>query len=153
WHPQVNGVVRTLAELARTAPSLGATIAFLTPEGLPSVPLPTYPDLRMALTRPRTIARRIEASRPDAIHVATEGPIGLLTRRYCLKNDVPFTTSFHTRFPDYVSARLPISPRWTWAALRRFHDAAAGVMAATPSLAAELNSRGFGNVMAWSRGV
>jgi glycosyltransferase involved in cell wall biosynthesis len=149
----VNGVVRTLGEMAQAAPPLGATISFLTPEGLPSVALPTYPDLRIALPRPRTIAGRIEALRPDAIHLATEGPIGLLARRYCVNNDLPFTTSFHTRFPDYVSARLPIPPRWTWVALRRFHDAAAGVMAATPSLAAELGGRGFRNIMAWPRGV
>ncbi|HXW26352.1 MAG TPA: glycosyltransferase family 1 protein, partial [Xanthobacteraceae bacterium] len=153
WHPQINGVVHTLREVARAAPPLGASIAFLTPEGLRSLPLPTYPGMRLAVARPRTIARRIVDLRPAAIHIATEGPIGLLVRRYCLANGLAFTTSFHTRFPDYVSARTPIPERWTWAALRWFHRAAGGVMAATPGLEAELVSRGFANVMAWPRGV
>jgi len=153
WHPQVNGVVHTLGEVARAAPALGASIAFLTPEGMRSLPLPTYPGMRLALARPNTIARRIVDLRPAAIHIATEGPIGYLVRRYCLTNRLAFTTSFHTRFPDYVSARTPIPERWTWAALRWFHGAAGGVMAATPGLEAELASRGFNNVMAWPRGV
>jgi glycosyltransferase involved in cell wall biosynthesis len=153
WHPQVNGVVHTLGEVARAAPALGASIAFLTPEGMRSLPLPTYPGMRLALARPNTVARRIVDLRPAAIHIATEGPIGYLVRRYCLTNRLAFTTSFHTRFPDYVSARTPIPERWTWAALRWFHGAAGGVMAATPGLEAELASRGFNNVMAWPRGV
>jgi glycosyltransferase involved in cell wall biosynthesis len=153
WHPQINGVVQTLRELARTAPALGGTIAFLTPEGLRSLPLPTYPGVRLAVARPRTIARRIVELRPAAIHIATEGPIGYLVRRYCVANRLAFTTSFHTRFPDYVSARAPVPERWTWAALRWFHGAAGGVMAATPGLEAELVGRGFNNVMAWPRGV
>jgi glycosyltransferase involved in cell wall biosynthesis len=153
WHPQINGVVHTLGELARAAPSFGASIAFLTPEGLRSLPLPTYPGMRLAIARPRTIARRIVELRPAAIHIATEGPIGLLVRRYCLRNGLAFTTSFHTRFPEYVAARTPIPDSWTWAALRWFHGAAGGVMAATPSLEAELAGRGFDSVRAWPRGV
>jgi glycosyltransferase involved in cell wall biosynthesis len=153
WHPQINGVVHTLREVARAAPPLGASIAFLTPEGLRSLPVSTYPGMRLALARPRTIARRIVDLRPSAIHIATEGPIGLLVRRYCVANGLAFTTSFHTRFPDYVSARMPVPERWTWAALRWFHGAAGGVMAATAGLEAELSSRGFNNVMAWPRGV
>jgi glycosyltransferase involved in cell wall biosynthesis len=153
WHPQINGVVHTLGELARAAPPLGASIALLTPEGLRSLPLPTYPSMRLAMARPRTIARRIVELRPAAIHIATEGPIGLLVRRYCLNNGLAFTTSFHTRFPEYVAARTPIPQSWTWAALRWFHGAAGGVMAATPALEAELAGRGFSNVMAWPRGV
>jgi glycosyltransferase involved in cell wall biosynthesis len=153
WHPQINGVVHTLGEVARAAAPLGATFAFLTPEGLPSLPLPTYPGMRLALARPSAIARRIAALRPAAIHVATEGPIGFLVRRYCMRHGLAFTTSFHTRFPDYVSARVPVPERWTWAALRRFHGAGGGVMAATPGLEAELIGRGFRNVMAWPRGV
>jgi glycosyltransferase involved in cell wall biosynthesis len=153
WHPQINGVVHTLGEVARAAAPLGATFAFLTPEGFPSLPLPTYPGMRLALARPSAIARRIAALRPSAIHVATEGPIGFLVRRYCMRHGLAFTTSFHTRFPDYVSARVPVPERWTWAALRRFHGAGGGVMAATPGLEAELIGRGFRNVMAWPRGV
>jgi len=153
WHPQINGVVHTLSELARAAPAFGASIAFLTPEGLKTLPLPTYPGLRLAVARPRTIARQIIDLRPAAIHIATEGPIGLLVRQYCRANGLAFSTSFHTRFPEYVAARTPIPESWTWGALRWFHGAAGGVMAATPALEAELVRRGFANVMAWPRGV
>jgi glycosyltransferase involved in cell wall biosynthesis len=153
WHPQVNGVVRTLTAVAAAAERLSAKLVFLTPEGIPSAPLPTYPDIRLAMPNPWDIARRIQEAQPDAIHVATEGPIGHCVRRYCIRRGIPFTTSFHTRFPDYIAARLPIPKRWTWAWLRRFHNAAAAVMASTPTLARELSRRGFRNVAQWSRGV
>ena len=99
WHPQVNGVVRTLTMLADAATALGVEIGFLTPESFRTVAMPSYPDVRVALPRPAKIARLIAERRPDRIHIATEGPIGLVTRRYCLKRGLPFTTSFHTRFP------------------------------------------------------
>jgi glycosyltransferase involved in cell wall biosynthesis len=153
WHPQICGVVRTLGSLAKTVEALGASIVFLTPEGFASVPLPTYPGLRCALPAPGKLAARIERARPDAIHIATEGPIGLLARRYCLKNGLPFTTSFTTRFPEYVAARAPFPVAWGYAALRRFHDPAAVTMVATPSLLTELASRGFGRLKMWTRGV
>lgn len=153
WHPQVNGVVRTLAMMADAARAIGVEVAFLTPEPFRTVALPGYPGLRVALPRPGRLARMIEEAQPDYIHIATEGPIGVLARRYCLKNAVPFTTSFHTRFPDYVSARLPIPQAWSWAVLRHFHGASDAVMAATPALADELRERGFRNVVLWSRGV
>ena len=153
WHPQICGVVRTLESLAKTVESLGSTITFLTPEGFPSAPLPTYPGLRCALPRPRAVAERIERSRPDAIHIATEGPIGFLARRYCLKNGLPFTTSFTTRFPEYIAARVPFPVAWGYAALRRFHSPAIVTMVATPSLRAELAERGFERLRMWGRGV
>jgi glycosyltransferase involved in cell wall biosynthesis len=153
WHPQVNGVVRTLTELAASACKQGVEITFLTPEGFPSVPVPTYPALRCALPGPRGIARRIEQAKPDAIHIATEGPIGHMVRRYCLGHRRPFTTSYTTRFPEYISARLPIPEAWSYAVLRRFHSAAAVTMVATPSLMAELAARGFKNLGLWTRGV
>jgi glycosyltransferase involved in cell wall biosynthesis len=153
WHPQVNGVVRTLAMTARAVEALGSEIRFLTPGMFPTVGLPGYPGINLAIPSPAKIARLIEQIRPDAIHVATEGPIGVMVRRYCRRHRLPFTTSFHTRFPDYVSARLPIPKSWVWAALRRFHRPSSAVMAATPSLMQELQSRGFKNVVLWSRGV
>ncbi len=153
WHPQVNGVVRTLESLARSVELLGSTIDFLTPAGFASVPLPTYPGLRFALPRPAEIAARIERARPDAIHVATEGPVGFLARRYCVANGVPFTTSFTTRFPEYIAARAPFPVAWGYAALRRFHKAAALTMVSTQSLMAELAGRGFTRLKMWSRGV
>jgi glycosyltransferase involved in cell wall biosynthesis len=153
WHPQVNGVVRTLTMMAEAVEALGAEVAFLTPESFRTVGLPSYRDLRVALPRPARIAALIEAQAPDSIHIATEGPIGLLVRRYCRKHDLPFTTSFHTRFPDYVSARAPVPESWIWSTLRWFHGPSEAVMAATPALASELSERGFRNVVLWPRGV
>jgi glycosyltransferase involved in cell wall biosynthesis len=153
WHPQVNGVVRTLTSLARAARNLGVTIDFLSPNGFPTVPLPTYPDLRIALPSAREIARRIESAAPDAIHIATEGPIGFRARSYCLSRNLPFTTSYTTRFPEYISARLAIPEAWSYAVLRRFHAAAGVTMVSTPSLIAELAGRGFKSLGMWTRGV
>jgi glycosyltransferase involved in cell wall biosynthesis len=153
WHPQVNGVVRTLTTMAAAAKSLGADVSFLTPQSFRTVALPSYPDLRLALPGRGKIARLIEQARPDHIHIATEGPIGLAVRFYCRKRGLPFTTSFHTRFPEYISARLPIPESWIWSALRVFHGASHAVMAATPALAGELRGRGFRNVVLWPRGV
>ena len=153
WHPQVNGVVRTLIMTAEAAKALGADVTFLTPQSFRTFAMPSYPDLRLALPYRAKIARLIREARPDSIHIATEGPIGLLVRRYCRKHRLPFTTSFHTRFPEYVSARLPVRESWIWAALRRFHRGSQAVMAATPALANELRARGFRNVVLWPRGV
>ena len=153
WHPQVNGVVRTLTMMADAAERLGVEVSFITPQSFRTFGLPSYRDLRVALPTPGKIARLIEDARPDSIHIATEGPIGLLVRRYCRKHQVPFNTSFHTRFPEYISARLPIPESWIWAALRAFHRPSQAVMAATPALASELRSRGFRNVVLWPRGV
>jgi glycosyltransferase involved in cell wall biosynthesis len=153
WHPQINGVVRTLTSLGRSAARLGAEIEFLSPDGFPTIPLPTYGELRIALPRRREIARRIEAAKPDAIHIATEGPIGWMVRSYCRCRGRAFTTSYTTRFPEYISARFPVSDKLIYAALRRFHAAAAVTMVATPSLMAELAQHGFSNLGMWTRGV
>ena len=153
WHPQVNGVVRTLAMTAEAVKALGAEITFLTPQSFRTFALPSYPGLRLALPYAAKIARLIADARPGSIHIATEGPIGIAVRRYCRKHALPFTTSFHTRFPEYVSARLPVRESWIWAALRRFHRGSNAVMVATPALANELQARGFRNVVLWPRGV
>jgi glycosyltransferase involved in cell wall biosynthesis len=153
WRPQVNGVVRTLTSLARAAATLGTEIEFLTPDGFPSAPLPTYPGLRIALPSRAEIARRIEAVEPEAIHIATEGPIGWWTRAYCLRNKLPFTTSYTTRFPEYVSVRTGIPVSWGYAVVRRFHNAGETTMVATNSLRTELAGRGFTRLGAWTRGV
>ena len=154
WHPQVNGVVRTLTSLARTAKGLGVDIEFLSPDGFRTYPLPTYPGLRLALFPGRgAIARRIEQHGPDAIHIATEGPIGHAVRAYCVRRGLPFTTSYTTRFPEYISARAPIPESWIYAGLRRFHNSGAVTMVATPSLMAELKARGFERIGMWTRGV
>lgn len=177
WHPQVNGVVRTLTSLARSAAALGAEIEFLTPEGFPSMALPTYPGLRIAFPNRGEIARRIEAASPDAIHIATEGPVGWMVRGYCRRRKLPFTTSYTTRFPEYIAARsiipmstrsiipmstcsiIPMSTRSiipmsvSYAVLRRFHAAGAMTMVATSSLRRELGARGFKRLGSWTRGV
>lgn len=157
WHPQVNGVVRTLTAVARAARTFAVDIDFLTPVTFPTVPLPAYPEIRLALPRGGDLARRLDRLRPDAVHIATEGPLGEAVRRLCLRRGLPFTTSLHTRFPDYLALRLPFAARaaqsvaWAW--LKRFHARGAAVLAATPSLAAELAQRGFRNVKLWPRGV
>ena len=157
WHPQVNGVVRTLGHVAREARMLGAEVEFLAPSEFWTLPMPSYPEIRLALPRPGQVERRLDRTRPDAIHIATEGPLGHSVRRVCMQRGLPFTTSLHTRFPDYLAERLPVPQRWTceltWAWLRRFHSAGAAVLAATPTLGAELTTRGFTNVKLWPRGV
>jgi len=153
WHPQINGVVRSLEQVARAAKDFGAEISFLSPADFPNVPLPTYREIRLALATPGQIARRVEALDPDYIHIATEGPIGHLVRRYCLRRKRPFTTSFHTKFPEYISARLPVPERWTYAYMRRFHNAGIALMVTTETLERELGAHGFKNILRWARGV
>ena len=153
WHPQVNGVVRTLTSLARAAGKLGAELAFLTPDGFPSIAVPTYQSLRVALPNRREIEGRIEAAAPEAIHIATEGPIGWSVRAYCRRNRLAFSTSYTTRFPEYVSVRTGIPVSLGYAVQRHFHGASATTMVATNSLRQELADRGFKNLSAWTRGV
>lgn len=153
WHPQVNGVVRTLTSLARSASALGAEVDFLTPDGFPSLAVPTYPGLRVAWPNRREIARRIEAAAPDAIHIATEGPIGWAVRAYCRRRKLAFTTSYTTRFPEYIAVRSIIPASVSYAVLRHFHAAAAITMIATASLRQELSARGFRKLGTWTRGV
>src|ERR1700736_1160326 len=153
WHPQVNGVVRTLTMMAEAAKTLGVDVSFLTPQSFRTFAMPSYPDVRVALPYQAKIARLIEDAKPDSIHIATEGPIGFSVRRYCRQHGLPFTTGFHTRFPEYVSARMPVPESWVWRMLRAFHGPSQAVMAATPALARELRARGFRNVVLWPRGV
>ena len=127
WEPQVNGVVRTLKSLANAVRKFDAAITFLTPDGFPSVAVPTYPGLRCALPSPREVAQRIERVAPDAIHIATEGPIGAVARHYCVKRGLPFTTSYTTRFPEYISARLPVPESWIWRMLSKSVFSTSGI--------------------------
>ena len=153
WRPQVNGVVHTLERLAASVADEGDEIVFLTPDGFASAPLPTYQEIRLAFTTQREIGRRIEALKPDHVHIATEGPVGWATRRYCRKRNLPFTTSFHTKLPEYVEARTGL-PAWiSYLALRNFHAPARATMAPTRSIIGELTGRGFKRLALWSRGV
>ena len=153
WSPQVNGVVFALKNLAAHAERQGLQIEFLTPDGFFSVPMPTYPEIRLALATPGAVERRIRGSRFDHVHIATEGPIGIAVRALCRKRDWPFTTSFHTRFPEYIHARTGVPLSWSYAWMRRFHSAAICTMVATRSLRDELQAAGFRNLAFWSRGV
>ena len=153
WRPQINGVVHSLERMAAAARELGADCEFLTPQGFMTLPMPTYPDVRLAIVNPREIARRIERIAPDHVHIATEGPIGLATRFHCRRTGRIFTTSYHTRFPEYVRARVPIPEGLTYDLLRWFHAPAAAVMAPTPTIRDELTKRRFSRVRIWSRGV
>jgi glycosyltransferase involved in cell wall biosynthesis len=154
WAPQVNGVVRTLEALGRDLAAMGHEVRYATPEGRFTVPLPTYAEIRLAIFPRRSIAKMIDEFQPNAIHIATEGTIGMSARSLCLKRNIPFTTSFHTRFPEYVRARFPIIPEnilYAW--LRWFHGPATAMMVATPSLLHEMEQHGFKNLRIWSRGV
>lgn len=153
WAPQVNGVVRTLESLNNELVRLGHEVQFVTPDGFRTVPMPTYPEIRLALFARRAVGRVIDAFKPDAIHIATEGPLGLATRRNCMRRGVSFTTSFHTRFPEYIQARLGVPTAWSYAGLRWFHGPATAVMVATRTLERDLEQRGFKNLRLWSRGV
>ena len=153
WAPQVNGVVRTLETLGGELTRMGHDVRFLTPEGFRTVPMPTYPEIRLALFARRAVGRVIDEFRPDAVHIATEGPLGLATRRNCLRRKLSFTTSFHTRFPEYIHARFGVPTSWAYAGLRWFHRPATAVMVATRTLERDLQARGFSNLRMWSRGV
>jgi glycosyltransferase involved in cell wall biosynthesis len=153
WRPQVNGVVRTLERTGEQLARLGVEVTVLSPSDFRTWPMPTYPEIRLARALPKTIAAAAAAARPDAVHIATEGPIGFAVRRWCLATGRPFTTSFHTRFPEYLSARAPVPERLTYALLRRFHNAGRACMVATESLRNELAARGFEHLVPWTRGV
>ena len=153
WSPQINGVVRTLTTTVTMLLDRGHAVQTITPDKFLSVPCPTYPEIRLALTTRSRVATMIEAFRPEAVHIATEGPLGWLARRWCMARGIPFTTSFHTRFPDYVAARTGLSPDWLWRMLTRFHAPARHVLAATPRLAAELHDHDLRSTRLWSRGV
>jgi glycosyltransferase involved in cell wall biosynthesis len=154
WSPQVNGVVRTLETLGKDLGSLGHTVRYITPLGRRTFPLPTYPEIRLALFQRNALMREIREFAPDAVHIATEGSLGLTARRICLKHGIAFTTAFHTRFAEYVHARFRMVPErviWRW--LRWFHHPATAVMVATQTLKRELADHGFKHLRIWSRGV
>jgi glycosyltransferase involved in cell wall biosynthesis len=153
WRPQVNGVVRTLATVTDELLAQGCTLEVVGPDRFRSVPTPGYAEIRLAIAPRRRLARIAEAFAPEAVHIATEGPLGWAMRAICRAKGWSFTTSFHTRFPDYLHARTRIPTAWSWAVMRRFHEAGVGTFCATPSLARELAGRGFTRVMPWSRGV
>ncbi len=153
WHPQVNGVVRTLSMLAAELMAMGHETDVLGPDRFHTVGMPTYSSIKLALFPARRLAGMIEAFRPDALHVATEGPLGWAARRWAMRHGMPFSTSFHTRFPEYLHARTRMPLGLGYALLRRFHNRGAATLVATGSLRSELAQRGFSNLRPWTRGV
>jgi glycosyltransferase involved in cell wall biosynthesis len=153
WNPQVNGVVTTLTATAGQLTAQGHEVRIIHAQELLCMPCPSYPEIRLAVWPGEYVARELKAFRPHAIHIATEGPLGMAVRRYCRARRVPFTTSYHTRYPEYLSARWPIPPRVTYAWLRRFHGAALRTFVSSGSLDAQLTAQGFRNLHLWRRGV
>ncbi len=153
WFPQTNGVVRTLAQTSEWLGRFGHEVCMLTPRDFRSIACPTYPEIRLSLLPRAEVARRIEAFAPQALHIATEGPLGLAARRHCLRRGMRFTTSYHTQFPQYLRARFPVPIALSYWALHRFHRAATRCMVSTLSVRRELQARGFQNLAAWRRGV
>jgi glycosyltransferase involved in cell wall biosynthesis len=153
WFPQVNGVVRTLSVVTEKLRAMGDTVEVIGPDRFRSIPTPGYAEIRLAIAPKRKLARLVADFRPEVIHIATEGPLGWAMRSLCRRNHWPFTTAFHTRFPDYLEARTGIPADWSWRVMRRFHEAGDGTFAATTSLRQELTRRGFTKLRPWTRGV
>lgn len=153
WEPQVNGVVRTLQQLGSELSKLGHQVRYVTPLDFKTIPAPTYPEIRLALWPLRWMAKVVREFAPCAIHIATEGPLGLAARNYCVRKGLPFSTSFHTRFPEYINARFGTPVSWGYRFLRWFHGPATTMMVATKSLQEEMVGRQFPSTAIWSRGV
>src|ERR1700734_615636 len=153
WFPQTNGVVSTLAQTAAWLGRFGHEIRMLTPKDFRSVACPTYPEIRLSLFPYKKVEKDILAFAPQALHIATEGPLGMSARRFCVKWGVRFTTSYHTQFPQYLRARFPIPLNVSYGFLRRFHSAAMRCMVSTASMRADLAAHGFKNLASWQRGV
>ena len=153
WYPQVNGVVQTLSTVSRELRSRGHDVTVIGPTRFRTIPCPTYPEIRLAVDAVWKFPEMIERYRPAAVHISTEGPLGLIARRHCLRAGRGFTTAYHTRFPEYVHARTRMPTGWTYAMLRWFHGPAQRVMVATETIEAELRARGFDKITRWSRGV
>ena len=153
WEPQTNGVVTTLRATRAELAALGHDVRLIHGQQLRSIAAPSYPEIRLALNPGPYVARELKAFRPHAVHIATEGPIGLAVRRYCRARGVPFTTSYHTRYPEYLAMRWPIPPALTYAWLRRFHNAAARTFVSSPTLEQQLRVHGLGRLHLWRRGV
>lgn len=153
WQPQVNGVVRTLAMVTGELRAMGHELLLVTPDQFRTVACPGYPEIRLALAGSRQVGSKLADFAPDAIHIATEGPLGWAARRWCLRHRRPFTTAYHTQFPQYLGRRTGLPAALFWPVIRHFHRPAASIMVATPTIAAELRGQGLGHIRPWSRGV
>jgi len=153
WHPQVNGVVRALSAIRAALSQMGHAVDVLSPDQFPTMACPSYPEIALAIAPKRRLARMLERADPDAIHIATEGPLGLAARRYCLERGAAFTTAYHTNFPEYIAVRSGLPAAWFHAGLRRFHRPSSGVIVSTETLRRRLEALGFSNLRVVPRGV
>lgn len=153
WEPQVNGVVRTLKAVRAELEACGHDVRVISPDLFYSLPCPTYPEIRLAMTRTATVGTMIHDFAPDAIHLATEGPLCVAARRWCLRRGVPFTTAYHTQFPDYAAKRTGVPAEWFWRYIQWFHAPASAVLASTPSIRQTLRDHGIDRLHHWGRGV
>jgi glycosyltransferase involved in cell wall biosynthesis len=153
WHPQINGVVTTLSRTVKDLIDFGYQVKTITPQAFPTIRCPTYPEISLALAGPKTIANKLFSYRPNCIHIATEGPLGWAARSICKRRRFAFSTSYHTRFPEYLRMRLPVPLSLTYKIVKAFHNAAENTMVASKTLMKELHSRGFTKTSLWSRGV
>jgi glycosyltransferase involved in cell wall biosynthesis len=153
WHPQINGVVRTMEKMAEELKKMGQEIFFITPQDYRTIPCPTYPEIRLSINAYPKVYRKIREINPNVVHIATEGPLGFFARGYCIDHKIHFTTSYHTKFPEYIKQRFKIPLKITYAYLRFFHKRAAKILVTTPTMVKELSSRGFKNLVVWARGV
>ena len=153
WRPQINGVVRTIETVAQLLRADGHDVEVFGPDRFRTLPCPTYPEIRLSLFPAARLSHMLKLFAPDAIHLVTEGPLGWAARRFCLRRNIPFTTAYHTRFPEYVRARIRVPLAWSYAFVRRFHAPSAAVLVVAQSIRDELAARGFRNLMPWSRGV
>ena len=153
WHPQINGVVTTLTQTVRQLERTGHDVHVINPQRFSSIPCPTYPEIRLALAGFGQMRKELFTFAPHAVHIATEGPLGWLARNICRKRKFPFTTSYHTKFPEYIRMRLPVPLPLSYSVVRSFHLAADRIMVATDSLSQELSTRGFRHLVPWTRGV
>jgi glycosyltransferase involved in cell wall biosynthesis len=153
WTPQVNGVVRTLQAVRKELVGLGHEVILISPDQFASLPCPTYPEIRLALASGRSVGERIQAAAPDAIHISTEGPLGLAARAWCVRHGFPFTTAYHTQFPAYVAKRTGLPAGWFWRYIRWFHGPAGAVLVSTPTMERTLKAQGLARTRRWGRGV
>ncbi len=153
WHPQINGVVRTLDTVSQHLRAAGYTVDIISPERFRTLPCPFYQEIRLSINAWPKVNRLLNELSPNAIHIATEGPLGWAARAYCMKHATPFSTSFHTRFAEMFERWFGLPRDWGYTPLRRFHNAAAATLVPTASMQTELEQRGFTGLNTWSRGV
>ncbi len=153
WFPQINGVVRTLSTTQKVMQEMGHVVEVVNPQMFTTFPCPSYSEIRLAFHPSLTIPNLIHGFQPEAVHIATEGPIGWAARSFCLRHHIPFSTAYHTQFPEYLKARTGVPRRWIYKLLRHFHQPSGNVMVPTPSIIHNLETRGFQKLALWSRGV